>query len=168
MNKQKFFKVGKDISESLLNQLWQEGRLYYVSSSDELVQKAVSSTLKQIRKIDCFCNEPYKKEIAEIWESILDIWRVRERLLIKKGKQQGGTNWYYVCAILKYMQFRGVYDASFRKLVIMMFGDFQYGKLSETSSYKLTEKEESIIRKVLEKNMISKWSNLIYYQELEN
>ena len=154
MNNQKLYKVGKDIPESLLIQLRNEGRLWASPSSEELVCEAVSSALKQMRKIDEFCNEPYRKTIAEIWLSILEIRRVRERLLFKKGKQKGGTNWYYVCAILKFMQFRGVYDASFRKLVSTLFGSFQYGKLSETPSYRLTEDEETFIRKVLEKNMI--------------
>ena len=149
-----FKKLSADTSVSELLSLLMEGRLYVASSSDELVQKAVSSALTRIRRIKPFSNEPYRERIAEIWESILEIRRVRERLLFKKGKQQGRTNWYYVCAILKYMQYRGVYDASFRKLVSTLFGSFQYGKLSETPSYRLTEDEETFIRKVLEKNMI--------------
>ena len=51
MNKQTFYKVSEDMSMSLLDQLRQEGRLYYVSSSDELVQKAVSSGEKKAKEI---------------------------------------------------------------------------------------------------------------------
>ena len=154
MNKQKFYKVSADTELSVLKALLREGRLYASSSSEELVQKAVFFALKRMRKIDDLCNEPYRSEIAKIWESILEIRRVRERLLFKKGKQKETTNWYYVCAILKYMQYRGVYDASFRKLVSTLFGSFQYGTASEKSTYKLSEKEETLIRKVLEKNSI--------------
>jgi hypothetical protein len=135
----------------LLNQLWQEGRLYYVSSSDELVQKAVSSTLKQIRKIDCFCNEPFKKEIAEIWESILDIWRVRKRLLFKKGKQQGKVNWYYVCVIVNCLYVRGVYMGRFRDLLGMLFNDISIEKSIHNRYYMLSEEEENAIKAVLQR-----------------
>jgi hypothetical protein len=151
MNKQTFYKVSEDMSMSLLDQLRQEGRLYYVSSSDELVQKAVSSALKQIRKIDGLSNEPYRKVVAEIWEEILDIRRVRERLLFKKGKQQGKVNWYYVSNIVNYLRIRDVYGVSFNKLIETMFGDNKYGKKTESPNYKLTEAEEKLIREILER-----------------
>jgi len=161
MNKLKFYKVGKDISESLLNQLWQEGRLYYVSSSEELVCEAVSSALKQMRKIDEFCNAPYRKMIAEIWESILEIRRVRERLLFKKGKQQGKTNWYYVSNIVNYMVIRSVYSTSLNKLVETMFGDNRYGKAVEHPYYKLSDEEERLIKIILEKICICDIQDLL-------
>ena len=85
MNKQKFFKLRTDIELSVLKSLLSEGRLYVSSSSDELVQKAVASTLKQMRKIDDFCHEPYRKTIAEIWESILEIRQV-DPLEVHKNK----------------------------------------------------------------------------------
>ena len=152
MNKLKFYKVSADTEISVLKALLREGRLYASSSSEELIENAVSSTMTRIRRIEPFCNDPYRKTIAEIWESILDIRRMRERLLFKKGKQKGRTNWYYVSNIVNYLKIRNVYNASFNKLVEMMFGDNRYGKQTENPNYKLTEDEEGLIRKILEKN----------------
>jgi hypothetical protein len=151
MNKQTFYKVSEDMPMSLLDQLRQEGRLYYVSSSDELVQKAVSSALKQIRKIDGLSNEPYRKVVAEIWEEILDIRRVRERLLFKKGKQQGKVNWYYVCVIVNCLYVRGVYMGRFRDLLGMLFNDISIEKSIHNRYYMLSEEEENAIKAVLQR-----------------
>ena len=50
------------------------------------------------------------------------------------------------------MVIKGVYNMSFNKLVETMFGDNRYGKQTENPNYKLTEDEEALIRKILERN----------------
>ena len=144
-------KLSPKTEEAEVIRLFKEGRLYVASSSDELVQKAVSSALKQIRKIDGLSNEPYRKVIREIWEEILDIRRVRERLLFKKGKQQGKVNWYYVCVIVNCLYVRGVYMGRFRDLLGMLFNDISIEKSIHNRYYMLSEEEENAIKAVLQR-----------------
>ena len=146
-----FTKLGKDTNVSELLSLLREGRLYVASSSDELVQKAISSALKRIRKIDGLCNAPYRSEIAKIWESIFYIRSIRARLLYQKGKKKDTTNWLFVVVIVKFMHIRNVYALHFNDLLKAMFGNVDLAKSVSNPNYMLTDAEESSIKGILKK-----------------
>ena len=146
-----FTKLSADTSVSELLSLLREGRLYVASSSEELVQKAVSSALKRVRKIDGLCNEPYRKVIAEIWESVLYIRSIRARLLYQKGKKKDTINWVFVSVIVKFLHSRNVYALHFNDLLKAMYGNVVIAKSVNNPNYMLIDIEESLIKSILKK-----------------
>lgn len=146
-----FTKLSADTSVSELLSLLREGRLYVASSSDELVQKAVSSALKRIRMIDGLCNAPYRSEIAKIWESIFYIRSICARLLYQKGKKKDTINWVFVSVIVKFLHSRNVYALHFNDLLKAMYGNVDVAKSVSNPNYGLTDAEESSIKGILKK-----------------
>ena len=142
-------KLSLDTKVSELLELLKEGRLYVASSSYELVQKAVSSALKRVRKIDDLCNEPYRKVIAKIWESVLYIRSIRARLLYQKGKKKDTINWVFVSVIVKFLHSRNVYTLHFNDLLKAMYGNVVIAKSVNNPNYRLTDIEESLIKGIL-------------------
>ena len=144
-------KLSPDTKESELIRLLKEGRLYVASSSDELVHKAENTALVRIRKIDGLCNEPYRKVIAKIWESILYIRSIRARLLYQKGKKKDTINWVFVSVIVKFLHSRNVYALHFNDLLKAMYGNVVIAKSVNNPNYMLTDAEESSIKGILKK-----------------
>ena len=144
-------KLSTDTKVSELIRLFKEGRLYVASSSDKLVQKAVSSALKRIRMIAGLCNAPYRSEIAKIWESIFYIRSIRARLLYQKGKKKDTINWLFVSVIIKFLHIRNVYALHFNDLLKAMFGNVVIAKSVNNPNYMLTDAEESLIKSILKK-----------------
>ena len=149
MNKQTFYKVGKDVDMSLLLQLLSEGRLYYVSSSDELVQNAIKEILHELRKIYEYSSAEYEENMENIFLSIFSIHSIRERLVFKNGARVRKTNFGYVACILKFLVLRNCFICNLNDLLRKMFGNTNYNKNVNKSWYVFSDEEESSIKAIL-------------------
>ena len=129
MNKQKFYKVSADTEISVLKVLLREGRLYASSSSEEL---AISEA-----------------NIGKMLKAIFSIPTIKKRMLYKKGKVAGTTNFATVAMVLKYMQGRCVFLCNFSDLLREVFGNDNLKKNTNKSCYALSSDEESRIKAFL-------------------
>ena len=145
MNK-KFYKVSKDIPESLLIQLWHEGRLWASSSSEEL---AISEAIQKLRDIRSVVSPEYERNIEKTMQAIFSIPTIKARMLYKKGKVAGTTNYATIVIILKYLQGRYVFQCSFNELLRMVFGNTKYNKNTNKKCYSLSYEEEMRIKSIL-------------------
>ena len=149
MNMQTFYKVSEDMSISLLKQLRQEGRLYYVSSSDELVQKAICDIMCKLRKTYHLCAPEYEDNMENIYRSIFSIHSIRERLIYMHGKQVRKPNYAFVAVIMKFLIIRYSYLCTLNELLRIAFGDTSLNKNTNKKCYALSDDEENRIKGVL-------------------
>ena len=149
MNKQTFYKVSEDMPMSLLNQLRQEGRLYYVSSSDELVQDAICNIICKLRKTYHLCAPEYEDNMENIYRSIFSIHSIRERLIYMHGKQVRKPNYAFVAVIMKFLIIRYSYLCTLNELLRIAFGDTSLNKNINKKYYALSDDEESSIKGIL-------------------
>lgn len=143
MNKQKFFKLRTDIELSVLKSLLKEGRLYVSSSSEEL---AIAECVKLMRKAKAMISPEYEKNYERMVESILSIPTIKQRMLYKKGKVAGTTNFATFVMVLKYLQCRYVFLCTFSDLLREIFGNDNLKKNTHKSYYALSCEEESQIK----------------------
>ena len=143
MNKQKFFKLRTDIELSVLKSLLKEGRLYVSSSSEEL---AIAECVKLMQKAKSMISPDYEKNYERMVESILSIPTIKQRMLYKKGKVAGTTNFATFVMVLRYLQSRYVFLCSFSDLLREIFGNTIYNKNTNKSCYALTDNEMSEIK----------------------
>ena len=149
MNKQTFYKVSEDMSMSLLDQLRQEGRLYYVSSSDELVQDAICNIMCKLRKTYHLCAPEYEDNMENIYRAIFSIQSIRERLIYKSGRQVRKPNLAFVAVIMKFLIVRYSYLCTVNELLRIAFGDTSLNKNINKKCYALSDDEESRIKAIL-------------------
>ena len=143
MNKQKFFKLRTDIELSVLKSLLSEGRLYVSSSSEEL---AIAECVKLMRKAKAMISPEYEKNCERMIETILSISTIKQRMLYKKGKVAGTTNFATFVMVLKYLQCRYVFLCTFSDLLREIFGDDKMKTYTNKSYYMLSGEEESKIK----------------------
>ena len=146
MNKQKFFKLRTDIELSVLKSLLSEGRLYVSSSSEEL---AIAECVKLMRKAKAMISPEYEKNCERMIETILSISTIKQRMLYKKGKVAGTTNFATFVMVLKYLQCRYVFLCTFSDLLREIFGDDKMKTYTNKSYYMLSGEEESKIKALL-------------------
>ena len=146
MNKQKFYKVSADTEISVLKALLREGRLYASSSSEEL---AISEAIRMLRNIHSDVSPEYEANIGKILKAIFSIPTIKKRMLYKKGKVAGTTNFATVAMVLKYMQGRCVFLCNFSDLLREVFGNDNLKKNTNKSCYALSSDEESRIKAFL-------------------
>ena len=143
MNKQKFFKLRTDIELSVLKSLLSEGRLYVSSSSEEL---AIAECVKLMQKAKAMISPDYEKNCERMIETILSISTIKQRMLYKKGKVAGTTNFATFVMVLKYLQCRYVFLCTFSDLLREIFGDDKMKTYTNKSYYMLYGEEESKIK----------------------
>ena len=146
MNKLNFRKLSADIEISVLKALLREGRLYASSSSEEL---AISEAIQRLHDIYYVVSPEYEANIGEMLKVIFSIPTIKKRMLYKKGKVAGTTNFATVAIILKYLQGRCVFLCNFNELLRMVFGDTAMNKNTNKNYYSLSEDEESKIKAIL-------------------
>lgn len=146
MNKQKFYKVSADTEISVLKTLLREGRLYASSSSEEL---AISEAIQMLRDIQPVVSPEYEANIGKMLKAIFSIPTIKKRMLYKKGKVAGTTNFATVAIILKYMQSRCVFLCNFSDLLREIFGNDNLKKNTNKKCYALSSDEESRIKAIL-------------------
>jgi hypothetical protein len=134
---------------SLLDQLRQEGRLYYVSSSDELVQNAICDIMCKLRKTYYLCAPEYEDNMENIYRSIFSIHSIRERLIYMHGKQVRKPNYAFVAVIMKFLIIRYSYLCTLNELLRIAFGDTSLNKNINKKYYALSDNEESSIKAIL-------------------
>lgn len=149
MNKQTFYKVSEDMSMSLLDQLRQEGRLYYVSSSDELVQDAICDIMCKLRKTYHLCAPEYEDNMENIYRAIFSIHSIRERLIYMHGKQVRKPNYAFVAVIMKFLIIRYSYLCTLSQLLRIAFNDDNLRKNTNKKCYALSDDEENRIKAIL-------------------
>ena len=149
MNKQTFYKVSEDMSMSLLNQLRQEGRLYYVSSSDELVQDAIIVTMCKLRKTYSYASPEYEDNMENIYKCIFSIPSIRKKILYRHGKRVRQANDAFLVVIMKYLVSRYTYMCNLNDLLRLIFGNTDLNKNTNKKYYALSEDEESSIKAIL-------------------
>lgn len=138
MNKQKFFKLRTDIELSVLKSLLKEGRLYVSSSSEEL---AIAECVKLMQKAKAMISPEYEKNCERMIETILSIPTIKQRMLYKKGKAVGTTNFAIFVMVLKYLQCRYVFLCSFSDLLREIFGNDKLKTYTNKSCYTLSDNE---------------------------
>lgn len=143
MNKQKFYKVSADTEISVLKALLREGRLYASSSSEEL---AISEAIQMLRNIHSVVSPEYEANIGKMLKAIFSIPTIKKRMLYKKGKVAGTTNFATVAMILKYMQSRCVFLCNFSDLLREIFGNDNLKTYTNKSYYMLSDDEERQIK----------------------
>ena len=143
MNKQKFYKVSADTEISVLKALLREGRLYASSSSEEL---AISEAIRMLRNIHSVVSPEYEANIGKILKAIFSIPTIKKRMLYKKGKVAGTTNFATVAMVLKYMQSRCVFLCNFSDLLREIFGNDNLKTYTNKSYYMLSDDEERQIK----------------------
>ena len=143
MNKQKFYKVSADTEISVLKALLREGRLYASSSSEEL---AISEAIQMLRDIQPVVSPEYEANIGKMLKAIFSIPTIKKRMLYKKGKVAGTTNFATVAMILKYMQSRCVFLCNFSDLLREIFGNDNLKTYTNKSYYMLSDDEERQIK----------------------
>ena len=143
MNKQKFYKVSADTEISVLKALLREGRLYASSSSEEL---AISEAIRMLRNIHSVVSPEYEANIGKMLKAIFSIPTIKKRMLYKKGKVAGTTNFATVAMILKYMQSRCVFLCNFSDLLREIFGNDNLKTYTNKSYYMLSDDEERQIK----------------------
>ena len=146
MNKQKFYKVSADTEISVLKALLREGRLYASSSSEEL---AISEAIRMLRNIHSVVSPEYEANIGKILKAIFSIPTIKKRMLYKKGKVAGTTNFATVAMVLKYMQSRCVFLCNFSDLLREIFGNDNLKTYTNKSYYMLSDDEERQIKAYL-------------------
>ena len=146
MNKQKFYKVSADTEISVLKALLREGRLYASSSSEEL---AISEAIQMLCNIHSVVSPEYEANIGKILKAIFSIPTIKKRMLYKKGKVAGTTNFATVAMVLKYMQGRCVFLCNFSDLVREIFGNDNLKTYTNKSYYMLSDDEERQIKAYL-------------------
>lgn len=146
MNKQKFYKVSADTEISVLKALLREGRLYASSSSEEL---AISEAIQMLRNIHSVVSPEYEANIGKILKAIFSIPTIKKRMLYKKGKVAGTTNFATVAMVLKYMQSRCVFLCNFSDLLREIFGNDNLKTYTNKSYYMLSDDEERQIKAYL-------------------
>lgn len=146
MNKQKFYKVSADTEISVLKVLLREGRLYASSSSEEL---AISEAIQMLRNIHSVVSPEYEANIGKMLKAIFSIPTIKKRMLYKKGKVAGTTNFATVAMILKYMQSRCVFLCNFSDLLREVFGNDNLKTYTNKSYYMLSDDEERQIKAYL-------------------
>lgn len=149
MNKQTFYKVSEDMSMSLLKQLRQEGRLYYVSSSDELVQKAICDIMCKLRKTYHLCAPEYEDRMENVFRSIFSIHSIRKRLIYMHGKQVRKPNYSFVAVVLRFLVSRNYYLCHLSQLLRIAFNDDNLRKNTNKKYYALSDDEEGRIKAIL-------------------
>ena len=149
MNKQTFYKVSEDMSMSLLDQLRQEGRLYYVSSSDELVQDAICDIMCKLRKTYHLCAPEYEDNMENIYRAIFSIQSIRERLIYKSGRQVRKSNLAFVAVILRFLVIRNSYLCNLCQILRVSFGSIDMIKNTNKKCYALSDDEEGRIKAIL-------------------
>lgn len=149
MNKQTYYKVGKDMDLSLLMQLRAEGRLYFVSSSEELVQDAIVEVLHELRKTYEYASAEYEDNMENIFRSIFSIHSIRERLVYMHGRQVRKANYGFVACILKFLVLRNCFICNFNDLLRKMFGNTNHNKNVNKACYAFTDDEEKSIKAIL-------------------
>jgi len=148
MNKN-FYKVSRDIQKSLLMKLLQEGRLYYVSSSDELVHDAIAEIICRLRKTYSLASPEYEDNMESIYKSIFSIRSIRERLIYKSGRQVRKANYAFVAVIMKFLIIRYSYLCNLNDLLRVAFNDTSLNKNTNKKCYALSDDEESSIKAIL-------------------
>ena len=143
MNKQKFYKVSADTEISVLKALLREGRLYASSSSEEL---AISESIQMLCNIHSVVSPEYEANIGKMLKAIFSIPTIKKRMLYKKGKVAGTTNFATVAMILKYMQSRCVFLCNFSDLLREIFGNDNLKTYTNKSYYMLSDDEERQIK----------------------
>ena len=143
MNKQKFYKVSADTEISVLKVLLREGRLYASSSSEEL---AISEAIQMLCNIHSDVSPEYEANIGKILKAIFSIPTIKKRMLYKKGKVAGTTNFATVAMVLKYMQGRCVFLCNFSDLLREIFGNDNLKTYTNKSYYMLSDDEERQIK----------------------
>lgn len=143
MNKQKFYKVSADTEISVLKALLREGRLYASSSSEEL---AISEAIRMLCNIHSVVSPEYEANIGKILKAIFSIPTIKKRMLYKKGKVAGTTNFATVAMVLKYMQSRCVFLCNFSDLLREIFGNDNLKTYTNKSYYMLSDDEERQIK----------------------
>ena len=143
MNKQKFYKVSVDTEISVLKALLREGRLYASSSSEEL---AISEAIQMLHDIHSVVSPEYEANIGKMLKAIFSIPTIKKRMLYKKGKVAGTTNFATVAMILKYMQSRCVFLCNFSDLLREIFGNDNLKTYTNKSYYMLSDDEERQIK----------------------
>ena len=146
MNKQKFYKVSADTEISVLKALLREGRLYASSSSEEL---AISEAIQMLRNIHSVVSPEYEANIGKILKAIFSIPTIKKRMLYKKCKVAGTTNFATIAMILKYMQGRCVFLCNFSDLLREVFGNDNLKTYTNKSYYMLSDDEERQIKAYL-------------------
>lgn len=146
MNKQKFYKVSADTEISVLKVLLREGRLYASSSSEEL---AISEAIQMLRNIHSVVSPEYEANIGKMLKAIFSIPTIKKRMLYKKGKVAGTTNFATVAMVLKYMQSRCVFLCNFSDLLREVFGNDNLKTYTNKSYYMLSDDEERQIKAYL-------------------
>ena len=146
MNKQKFYKVSADTEISVLKVLLREGRLYASSSSEEL---AISEAIQMLCNIHSVVSPEYEANIGKMLKAVFSIPTIKKRMLYKKGKVAGTTNFATVAMILKYMQSRCVFLCNFSDLLREIFGNDNLKTYTNKSYYMLSDDEERQIKAYL-------------------
>ena len=146
MNKQKFYKVSADTEISVLKVLLREGRLYASSSSEEL---AISEAIQMLCNIHSVVSPEYEANIGKMLKAVFSIPTIKKRMLYKKGKVAGTTNFATVAMILKYMQGRCVFLCNFSDLLREIFGNDNLKTYTNKSYYMLSDDEERQIKAYL-------------------
>ena len=145
-------KLSADTSVSELLCLLREGRLYVASSSEEL---AISEAMRKLRSIRSVVSPEYEANIGNILKMIFSIPTIKKRMLYKKGKVAGTTNFATVASILKYLQIRSVFLCNFSSLLREIFENDDLKKNTNKPCYALSSNEESQIKAIL-LNFLSK------------
>ena len=161
MNKN-FYKVSRDLQKSLLMKLLQEGRLYYVSSSDELVHDAIAEIICRLRKTYSLASPEYEDNMESIYKSIFSIRSISERLIYKSGRQVRKANYAFVAVIMKFLIIRYSYLCNLTDLLRIAFNDTSLNKNTNKKSRIL-----SILHQKSEKTELYAQIQ-VFLQELKN
>lgn len=103
----------EDINLPWILRLAQEGRLYYDAngiSKETVLADLLQQVLNYVEAITPCASSAYKSSITDIWTRIVRDKNLNENLFLKKGRNAGFLNHYYITAIVSVMLECNVYN----------------------------------------------------------
>lgn len=144
----------KEFDAALLEKLTIEGRVYVCLPREIDKDAHTQEILDYVEAIRDCASEPWRDEIDDLWQQILDYDCLADYLTMKRGAQAGHMNRYAVTLLVCRMQSCGIYrqDMTMHALHLKLEGATRKNKYyTSCGNFPLSSEAKGVLKKLFSK-----------------